>query len=48
MAGFLISPHSFTNFETEKYYRNEPKLNGVCSLNSLLKTIDGAYIKNLY
>ena len=27
-------PHSLTNFETEKYYQNEPKFNGVYSRNN--------------
>ena len=46
--GFLIPPHSLTNFEIQKYYKNEPTLNGVFSRNNLPKKIkDGAYIINL-
>ena len=26
---FLIPPHLLTNLETQKYYQNEPKFNGV-------------------
>ena len=29
-------PHPLTNFETQKYYQNEPKLN-VCLRNNLHK-----------
>ena len=43
--GFLMSPHSLTNFEIQKYYKNEPRFNGVFSRNNLRKKIkDGAYI----
>ena len=27
--GFLIPPHPLTNFEIQKYYRNESRFNGV-------------------
>ena len=41
--GFLIQPHPLTNFEIQKYYQNEPTLNGVFSRNNLPKKIkDGA------
>ena len=30
-------PHLLTNFEIQKYYRNEPKFNGVYTRNNLLK-----------
>ena len=33
--GFLMPPHSLTNFEIQKYYQNEPKFNGVFSRNNL-------------
>ena len=33
--GFLMSPHPLTNFETQKYYENEPKFNGVFSRDNL-------------
>ena len=38
--------HPITNFEIQKYYENEPKLNGVYSINNLPKIKDGAYIIN--
>ena len=46
--GFLMLPHPLTNFEIQKYYKNEPRFNGVFSRNNLPKKIkDGAYIINL-
>ena len=42
-----MPPHPFINFEIEKYYQNEPKLNGVCSRNNLSKIRNEAYITNL-
>ena len=46
--GFLMLPHPLTNFETQKYYQNEPRFNGVYSRNNLPKRIkDGAYVINL-
>ena len=33
----LILPHPLTNFETQKYYQNEPRFNGVCSKDNLPK-----------
>ena len=46
--GFLIPPHPLTNFETQKYYRNEPRFNWVYSRYNVLDKIkDGAYIINL-
>ena len=27
--GFLIPPHPITNFEIHKYYKKEPRFNGV-------------------
>ena len=45
---FLMLPHPLTNFETQKYYQNEPRFNGVYSRNNLPKRIkDGAYVINL-
>ena len=35
-SGYLIPPHSLTNFEIQKYYQNEPRFNGVYSRNNLL------------
>ena len=42
-----MPPHSLTNFEIQKYYKNELRFNGVFSRNNLPKRIDGAYIINL-
>ena len=40
--------HPLTNFEIHKYYKNEPRFNGVYSRNNLSKKIkDGAYLINL-
>ena len=35
--GFLILPHPLTNFEIQKFYKNEPRFNGVFSGNNLTK-----------
>ena len=44
----LIPPHPLTNFEIKDYNENEPRFNGVCSKDSLPKTIkNGAYVTNL-
>ena len=32
-----MPPHPLTNFEIQKYYENEPKLNGVIQVISYLK-----------
>ena len=42
-----MPPHSLKNFETQKYYQNEAKFNGVYSRNNLPKIKDGAYVTNL-
>ena len=43
-----MPPHPLTNFEIQKYYKNESRLNGVYSRNNLLKKInDGAYVINI-
>ena len=39
-----MPPHPLINFEIQKYYQNEPKLNGVYSRNNLPKIKDGAYV----
>ena len=39
--------HPLTNFEIQKYYQDELKLNGVYSRNTLYKIKDRAYIINL-
>ena len=46
--GFLMLPHPLTNFEIQKYYRNEPRFNGVYSRNNLPEKIkDGTCLINL-
>ena len=46
--GFLIPPHPLTNFQIQKYYKNDPRFNGVFSRNNLPKKVkDGAYVINL-
>ena len=46
--GFLILPHSLTNFKIQNYYQNEPRFNGVFSRNNLPKKLkDGVYVINL-
>ena len=43
-----MPPYPLTNFEIQKYYKNEPRFNGVFSRNNLPKKIkDGAYVTNL-
>ena len=45
--GFLMLPHPLTNFEIQKYYKNEPRFNGVFSRNNIFEKIkNGAYIIN--
>ena len=45
--GFLMLPHTLTNFEIQKY-KNEQRFNGAFSRNNLPKKIkDGTYIINL-
>ena len=40
--------HPSANFEIQKYYQNEPRLNGVYSRDDLLKRIkDRTYVINL-
>ena len=43
----MIPPHPLTNFEIQKYYKNEPRFNGVYSRDNLSKIKDGAYLINL-
>ena len=40
-------PHPLKIFEIQKYYKNEPRFNGVYSRYNLPKIRDGAYVKNL-
>ena len=42
-----MRPRSLTNFEIQKYYQNEPKFNGVYSINNLPNVKNGAYVVNL-
>ena len=45
---FLTAAHLLTHFEIQKYYKNEPRFNGVFSRNNLYEKIkDGPYIINL-
>ena len=47
--GFLMSPLPLTNFEIQKYYKNQPRFNGVFSRNNLPKKIikNATYTINL-
>ena len=46
--GFIMLPHPLTNFEIQKYYQNEPRLNSVYSRNNLSEKINnGSYVINL-
>ena len=38
--------HPLTNFEIGGYYQNEPRFNGVCSRNKLLKKVKDGGIRN--
>ena len=38
--GFLMPPHPLTNFDIQKYYQNEPSLNGIYSRDNLPKRKD--------
>ena len=40
-------PHPLTNFETQEYYQNEPRFNGVFSRDNLSNIKNGAYVINL-
>ena len=43
-----MPPHPLTNFEIQKFYKNEPRFNSIFSRNNLPKKIkDGAYVINL-
>ena len=39
-------PHPLTNFDTQKYYQNEPRFDGVYSRDNFTKVKDRAYIIN--
>ena len=46
--GFLMPPQPLTNFEMQKYYKNEPRFNADFSRKNLPKKIkDGTYVINL-
>ena len=46
--GILMLPHPLTNLETQRYYQNDPRLNGVYLHDNLLDKIKvGAYVINL-
>ena len=43
-----MPPHPLTNFEIQRYYKNQPKFNGVYSRDNLPNKIkDGVYVINL-
>ena len=42
-----MPPHPLTNFEIQKYYRNESKFNSVYSRKNLPKIKNGAYVTSL-
>ena len=43
-----MPPHPLTNFETQRYYQNQTKFDGIYSRDNLPDKIkDGAYIINL-
>ena len=42
-----MPPHPLTNFEIQKYYKNEPRFNGIYSRDNLPKIKDRAYVINL-
>ena len=42
-----MPPHPLTNFEIQIYYEDEPKFNGVYSINNSSKIKDGEYVINL-
>ena len=46
--GFLMPPHSLTNFEIQKYYQNEPRFNKVFSRDNLMNMQMLVHIGLLY
>ena len=46
MKTFNVTPSYAINFEREKFYKNEPKFNGVYLRNNLSKVRHKAYIIN--
>ena len=47
MKWIFNTTSSLTNFEIQKYYKNEPRFNGVFSQDNLPKINDEAYVVNL-
>ena len=45
---FLMLPQLLTNFQIQKYYRNEPKCNGIYSRKIFYKIMDGADYDSCY
>ena len=41
-------PFPLTNFEIQKYYKNELKFNGFYSRNNLPKIMNGTYVLNIH
>ena len=41
LGNLLMLPLPLAHFEKQKYYQNEPKFNGVYSINNLPKIKDG-------
>ena len=39
-----MPPHPLRYFEIQNYYQNEPKFNGVYSINNFPKIKDGTYV----
>ena len=42
-----MPPHPLNNFETQKYYQNEPRFNGAYSRDNLQKIKGESYAANL-
>ena len=42
-----MPPHLLPNFEIQKYFQNEPRVNGIYSRDNLPKIKDGAYVIHL-
>ena len=45
--GILIRPHPLTNFNIQKCYQKQPRLNGIYSRDNLPKRNDWTYVINL-
>ena len=42
--GFSMPPHPLTNLELQRYYQNEPRFNGVFSINNPPKKIKDGHM----